>query len=115
MIRHNDKKYGGKMITTTSINLGSYVEDNIHGYKGRVNAVHLFMELPEHRSWVDMQVPAIEDEAKEPAYLWYSVLCHEGGSVLRPAYALDKIEKFEFFNSWADKYFPGENGLDHED
>lgn len=91
---------------TKNIGLGSYVEDNIHGYKGRVTAVHLFLELPESKTWIDMQVPPIEDEALKFDYLWYSVLVHEGGAILRPAYALDVIESFEFENPWVDKYFP---------
>lgn len=95
------------MKTKNSIGLGSYVKDNEHGYKGRVTAVHLFLELPEDQEWVDIQVPPIEDEALEPSYLWYSVLVHGGGAVLRPAYALDEIEKFDFDNPWVDKYFPG--------
>ncbi len=94
------------MITKKAVGLGSYVEDNIYGYTGRVIAVHLFAELPEGQGWIDMQVPSIEDEALQPSYLWYSVLCHGGGSVLRPAYAIDEIEPFEFENSWANKYFP---------
>jgi hypothetical protein len=97
------------METKNSIGLGSYVEDNIHGYTGRVTAVHLFAELPEDKFWLDMQVPPIEPEALHHSYLWYSVLCHGGGSVLRPAYALDEIEKFDFVNPWVDTYFP--NGL----
>jgi hypothetical protein len=94
------------MKTKNSIVLGSYVEDNIHGYKGRVTAIHLFLELPEDQQWVDMQFPPIESEALEPSYLWYSVLCHEGGAILRPAYALDEIEAFDFKNPWVDTYFP---------
>lgn len=96
------------MNTKTKIGLGSYVEDNIHGYKGRVTAVHLFAEFPEDQFWIDMQAPPIEDEALEPSYLWYSVLVHEGGAILRPAYALDEVEAFEFKNPWAATYFPEE-------
>jgi hypothetical protein len=91
---------------TKNIGLGSYVEDNEHGYKGRVTAVYLFAEFPEDQHWIDSQVPPIEEEALELMYLWYSVLVHEGGSILRPAYALDEIEAFEFENPWVDKYFP---------
>lgn len=97
------------METKNSIGLGSYVKDNEHGYTGRVIAVHSIAELPEDQEWIDMQVPPIEEEALQPSYLWYSVLCHGGGSVLRPAYALDEIEKFDFDNPWVDTYFP--NGL----
>ena len=94
------------MKTKNSIGLGSYVEDNEYGYTGRVIAVHLMAELPEDQEWIDIQVPPIEEKALQPSYLWYSVLCHGGGSVLRPAYALDEIEKFDLDNPWVDKYFP---------
>lgn len=93
------------METQNAIGIGSYVEDNIHGYTGRVFAVHSFAELPEDNYWVVIQTPPIEDEALEPSYLWYSVLVHEGGSILRPAYALDEIEPFDLSNPWVDKHF----------
>lgn len=95
-------------MMTTDISLGSYVEDNEHGYKGRVTAVHLFVELPEDQQWIDMQVPPIEDEALKFDYLWYSILVHEGGAVLRPAYALDVIEPFDLVHPWKNKYWPEE-------
>lgn len=92
------------------IGLGSYVQDNQHGYRGRVNAVHHYCELPENETWVAGQTPAILEGAKEPLYLWYSVLVHGGGSVLRPQYALDLIEPIVPFNNpYKHNYWPGED------
>lgn len=93
-------------LNDTGIVIGDYVYDMVHGYYGRVTAVHLYVELPESKDWVEGQTPPIKDEGKTPMAVWFSFLVQDGGSAVRPAYAIRKSDvEFELRNNWSSFYF----------
>lgn len=90
--------------TLGNIRLGDYVETTPHGHRGRVKAInHTFSETSESDAWFERQEPAYPKSAR--AEKWYSILCHPSGSVMVAESRVNKIEKFDFENPWADDYF----------
>ena len=90
--------------TMAKMLLGDYVETGTHGHKGRVKEIHhTFSETGESNAWFDKQIPGYPISTKSGK--WYSILCHPRGSVLVPESDVNKIEKFDFENPWADDYF----------
>lgn len=94
-----------------------YVKTSVHNHIGRVCAKHHnFSSTSETLSWFEGQKPAKSKETLNEA--WYSILCHEGGSVLVPESELIEVSTTPiggtFTNSWSDHYFREEEIKEEE-
>lgn len=83
--------------------LGDFVQTKMHGQRGRVYKIHV--GCPESRGWFAALVPPMDDEVYDEGR-WLSILCHNGGAVVRPDFDCEVIEPIEgFTNVWSNFYF----------
>lgn len=92
------------IMNRTGIGVGMCVRDVERGSTGIVTDVH--MSCPEGRAWQLGQQPPLPDEATELGHVWFSVLCHGGGSVAIPACWTERVAPFAVDNSWVSEYWP---------
>lgn len=93
-------------LNRTGIGLGDFVRTATHGYRGRVTEVHF--GCPQDSDWVAAQAVPIRAEALDGLHVWFSILVHEGGAVVAPAYDVERVERFDLDNDWAREYWPAD-------
>ena len=87
----------------TDVRLGDYVETSIHKHRGRVTDISEWCDAGNSNAWFRMQTPPYDKAQKMER--WITVLVHGGGSVCVAESRVGIVEKFDFSNPYADKYF----------
>ena len=89
---------------TEHTRLGDYVETTAHGHRGRVTSIdEIFADTGSTNFWFRQQKPAYDKADK--LQRWISILVHGGGSVCVAESRVKSVEKFDFSNPYAAKYF----------
>jgi len=85
--------------------LGQYVKTINHNYRGRISKKHhIFNDTNHSDEWFMAQKPALPEEMISEK--WYSILTHNGGSILVPESGIEKqILPFKLINNWEGYYF----------
>lgn len=94
----------GTFLNTTGIGLGDYVEDTVHGHRGRVKGIDFICD--QDARWRASQDPPLPESDYQVGAPWFSIECDGGGAVYRPGSVLVKVKKFDLVNDWVDEYWP---------
>jgi len=89
------------------VKLGNYVKTKGNNYLGRVYQKHYgFWDTNEDENW--LAGLSLQPTSEQKKGSWYSILTHEGGSILTWEDDVEKIEPFDLENNSEDFYFDKE-------